>query len=216
MRRGVLFDMDGVISDTERFYVEAMIERLNREGVTVTPAELSDLFGSTMRDNCGVLKERYGLKEDVDTYVDEIHAIKEELLDAQGLHPMPGAVELIQKLHEAGVRLAVASSSPREVIEHHMEVFGIRNCFDTIVSGVECQEGKPAPEIYLRAAGNLGLTPSECVVVEDSSNGVKAGKAAGMYCYAYVPPQAYRQDVSAADEELTSFCNLTVEDILQG
>ena len=167
-----------------------------------------------MRHNCGVLKERYGLTEDVDTYVDEIHEIKERLLEEQGLHPMPGAVELIQKLHGAGVLLAVASSSPREVIEHHMEAFGIMDCFDTIVSGLECREGKPAPEIYLRAAENLGLQPSECVVIEDSCNGVKAGKAAGMYCYAYVPPQAYRQDVSAADDRLESFCGLEPEDIL--
>lgn len=214
MRRAVLFDMDGVISDTERFYVEAMIERLRREGISVTPVQLNDLFGSTMRHNCGVLKERYGLQGDVDTYVDEVHEIKEYLLETQGLKPMPGVVELIRRLHEAGILLAVASSSPREVIEHHMEAFGIQDCFDTIVSGLECREGKPAPEIYLRAAKNLGAAPAECVVIEDSTNGVKAGKAAGMYCYAYVPPQAYRQDVSAADHMLESFCDLEIEDVL--
>lgn len=74
MRRAVLFDMDGVISDTERFYVEAMIERLKREGVTVRPEQLNDLFGSTMRHNWGVLKERYGLQKDVDTYVEYSNA----------------------------------------------------------------------------------------------------------------------------------------------
>lgn len=214
MRRAVLFDMDGVISDTERFYIEAIIERLKREGISVTPVQINDLFGSTMRHNWGVLKERYGLQGDVDTYVDEVHEIKEYLLETQGLKPMPGVVELIRKLHEAGILLAVASSSPREVIEHHLEAFGIQDCFDTIVSGLECREGKPAPEIYLRAAKNLGAVPAECVVIEDSTNGVKAGKAAGMYCYAYVPPQAYRQDVSAADHMLESFCNLEVEDVL--
>lgn len=214
MRRAVLFDMDGVISDTERFYIEAIIERLKREGISVTPVQINDLFGSTMRHNWGVLKERYGLQGDVDTYVDEVHEIKEYLLETQGLKPMPGVVELIRKLHGAGILLAVASSSPREVIEHHLEAFGIQDCFDTIVSGLECREGKPAPEIYLRAAKNLGAVPAECVVIEDSTNGVKAGKAAGMYCYAYVPPQAYRQDVSAADHMLESFCNLEAEDVL--
>lgn len=214
MRRAVLFDMDGVISDTERFYVGAMIERLKREGISVVPEQLGDLFGSTMRHNWGILKERYGLQGDVDTYVDEVHEIKMEIQKAQGLKSMPGVVELIRKLHEAGVSLAVASSSPREVIEHHMKAFGIRDCFDTIVSGLECKEGKPDPEIYLRAAENLGMEPSECVVIEDSSNGVRAGKAAGMYCYAYVPPQAYPQDVSVADQILDSFCNLTIEDVL--
>ncbi len=216
MRRAVLFDMDGVISDTERFYVEAMIERLKREGVTVRPEQLNDLFGSTMRHNWGVLKERYGLQKDVDTYVEEVHEIKEHMLEVQGLHPMPGAVELIRKLYEAGVLLAVASSSPRDVIEHHMEAFGIQDCFDTIVSGLECREGKPAPEIYLRAAENLGAAPAECVVIEDSANGVKAAKAAGMYCHAYVPPQAYSQDVSTADNRLESFLGLKVEDVLCG
>lgn len=214
MRRAVLFDMDGVISDTERFYVEAIIERLKREGISAVPEQLGDLFGSTMRHNWGILKEWYGLQGDVDTYVDEVHEIKMEIQEAQGLKPMPGVVELIRKLHGAGVPLAVASSSPREVIEHHMKAFGIRDCFDTIVSGLECREGKPDPEIYLRAAENLGVEPSECVVIEDSSNGVRAGKAAGMYCHAYVPPQAYPQDVSVADHVLDSFCNLTIEDVL--
>lgn len=214
MRRAVLFDMDGVISDTERFYVEAIIERLKQEGISVIPEQLGDLFGSTMRHNWGILKEWYGLQGDVDTYVDEVHKIKMEIQEAQGLKPMPGVVELIRKLHGAGIPLAVASSSPREVIEHHMKAFGIRDCFDAIVSGLECREGKPDPEIYLKAAKDLGVEPSECVVIEDSSNGVRAGKAAGMYCHAYVPPQAYPQDVSVADHVLDSFCNLAVEDVL--
>ena len=82
-----------------------------------------------------------------------------------------------------------------------------------MVSGLECEHGKPAPDIFLLAAEKLGVLPEESVVIEDSGNGVKAAKAAGMYCHAYVPPQAYRQDVSAADDEWESFVGLTVEDV---
>lgn len=214
MRRAVLFDMDGVITDTERFYVDALMEKLGQEGVKVTPAELSDMFGSTQVYIWNRLKDRYHLTGAVEDYVDAVHEIRDRLIEEQGLLPMPGVLELIRNLHEAGVLLAVASSSPRETIEYNMELLGIRDCLDTIVSGLECEKGKPEPEIYLKAAANLGTHPDECVVIEDSSNGVKAGKAAGMYCHAYVPPQAYKQDVSSADNMLESFEGLSVEDIL--
>lgn len=214
MRRAVLFDMDGVISDTERFYVDGLVEMLGQEGVKVTPAELSDMFGSTQVYIWNKLIDRYHLTGKVEEYVDAVHGIRDRLIREHGLLPMPGVLELIRKLHEAGVLLAVASSSPRETIEHNMEIFGVWDCLDTIVSGVECEKGKPEPEIYLKAAANLGVLPGECVVIEDSTNGVKAGKAAGMYCHAYVPPQAYKQDVSTADDILESFEGLSVEDIL--
>ncbi|MDO4311485.1 MAG: HAD family phosphatase [Eubacteriales bacterium] len=215
MRRAVLFDMDGVISDTERFYIDGMVEKLKEEGVVITPWDLKDLFGSTQVYIWNQLIERYHLEGTVEEYVDAVHEIRDRLIQREGLHPMPGVLELIRELHEAGVLLAVASSSPRETIERNMKMFDVLDCFDTIVSGLECRQGKPAPEIYLKAAENLGVMPKECVVIEDSVNGVKAGKAAGMYCHAYVPPQAYSQDVSVADDVITSFAGLPIDDILR-
>lgn len=214
MRRAVLFDMDGVISDTEKFYIDGVIKTLEEEGITITPMDMKDLFGSTLVYVWNKLIVRYQLTRTAEEYVDAVHEIIEELIQQEGLQPMPGVLDLIRSLHEAGVPLAVASSSPKAMIEHNMELFGVLDCFGAIVSGMECRKGKPEPEIYLKAAENLGVEPEECVVIEDSVNGVKAGKAAGMYCHAYVPPQAYSQDVSLADDVLTTFVGVSVEEIL--
>ena len=213
MRRAVIFDMDGVITDTEKYYVEAMIMHLKECGHDVTPEDLSDLYGSTMMDIWGKLIRRYGLEENLKKHVDRVHELRDHLIRTKGLWPMPGVVELIRELDDAGVLLAVASSAPIETIRHNMEVLEIVECFDALVSGLECEHGKPAPDIFLLAAERLGAEPKECAVIEDSGNGVKAAKAAGMYCHAYVPPQACRQDVSAADDEWESFVGLTLEDV---
>lgn len=213
MRRAVIFDMDGVITDTEKYYVEAMIMHLKECGHDVAPEDLSDLYGSTMMYIWGKLIRRYGLEQDLKKHVDRVHELRDHLIRTKGLWPMPGVVELIRGLDDAGVLLAVASSAPIETIRHNMEILKISECFDVMVSGLECEHGKPAPDIFLLAAEKLGVLPEESVVIEDSGNGVKAAKAAGMYCHAYVPPQAYRQDVSAADDEWESFVGLTVEDV---
>lgn len=214
MRRAVLFDMDGVITDTEKYYVEATTMHLKECGYDIRPEEMMDLFGSTQMRIWEILVERYNVDPDLEKHVDRVHEIRDELIEKEGLNPMPGVVELIRNLSQAGVPLAVASSAPLETIRHNMEVIGVSECFDVMVSGLECEHGKPAPDIFLLAAKRLGVKPEESVVIEDSGNGVKAAKAAGMYCHAYVPPQAYRQDVSSADRMQTSFVGLTVKDIL--
>lgn len=215
MRRAVIFDMDGVITDTEKYYVEAMVMHLKECGHEVSPEDMTDLYGSTQMYIWEKLTERYGLEQDLKKHVDRVHELRDYLISTKGLWPMPGVVGLIRKLHDAGILLAVASSAPLETIRHNMEVLEVRECFDVLVSGLECEHGKPAPDIFLLAAGRLGALPQESVVIEDSGNGVKAAKAAGMYCHAYVPPQAYRQDVSAADDEWESFVGLGLEDVLR-
>lgn len=215
MRKAVLFDMDGVITDTERFYVEGMQDMLKKEGHIVEPIDLQDLFGSALINNCTKLKERYGLEKTPEEYVDHVHAYRDRMIEEKGLLPMEGVLGLIRSLHQEGVLLAVASSSPYETIVHNMEVLNVKDCFQTFVSGLDCEHGKPAPDIYWKAAENLGVKPEECVVIEDSHNGVVAGKAAGMYCHAYVPPQAHPQDVSMADDRILSYLDWSVAEILQ-
>ena len=214
MRKAVLFDMDGVITDTERLYVEGIMDMLKSEGVTASPEDLGDLFGCVLIHNCEVLKERHGLKKTPEEYVEYVHAYRDRKIEEDGLQPMDGVLELIRRIYEKEIPLAVASSSPYDMIIDNLEILGIREYFRTVVSGLDCERSKPAPDVYLKAAENLGMKPEECVVIEDSHNGVLAGKAAGMYCHAYVPPQAYRQDVSMADDVITSYWDVTVEDIL--
>lgn len=214
-REAVIFDMDGVISDTERYYVNAIVERLNREGLDVKPEDMGDLFGSTQERIWKILKQRYGLEGREEDYIRDVHRIREGYVKEYGVHPMPGCVDLIRRLHRSGIRLAVASSSPRSVIEYNVRTFGVLECFQALVSGQDCKAGKPDPEIYLLAAKRMDTDPGECAVIEDSSNGVQAAKAAGMYCFAYVPPQAWKQDVSMADEQIEDFRWIEAERFLR-
>lgn len=108
------------------------------------------------------------------------------------------------------IPVAVASSAPMETIRGNMRRFGIEKFIDCFVSGLECSHGKPDPEIYLKAASLLEVDPGDCIAVEDSSNGVAAAKAAGMYCIAFVPPKAVPQDVSTADEIVSSLRDITI------
>lgn len=214
MRKAVLFDMDGVITDTERFYVDGMLDLLKKNGIHLEPTDLQEFFGSPLLHNCTVLQARYHLAKTPQECMDEVVTYRDQQIQIGGLQPMDGVLELIRELHDADVKMAVASSSTMDNIVHNMETLGIKGCFKALVSGAECEHGKPAPDVYLKAAKEISMKPEECVVIEDAYNGVIAAKTAGMYCHAYVPPQAYRQDVSLADDVITSYRDVTVEDVL--
>ena len=208
MKKAVIFDMDGVLSDSEYIYVEKILEVLEEEGVHIKAEEINDIFGQSMIHLCTELKQRYRLPGAPAFYRDRVHDLRDKHIEEKGLYPMDGAVELVKSLHKRGVPIAVASSAPAETIQRNMNLFGIGSYIDQLVSGLECRKGKPDPEIYLRAAALLNTNPSDCLVIEDSSNGVAAAKNAGMFCYAFVPPKAVAQDISRADAILTTFVGL--------
>ena len=129
---------------------------------------------------------------------------------------MPGSVELIRKLKADRIPMALASSSNVTDIEGDLEAIGITGVFDAVISGEHCEKGKPDPEIFLKAAAALEIAPEKCVVIEDSESGVQAAKAAGMGCIGYANPDAIKQDLHMADEVITDFAQLSVQDILCG
>ena len=203
--KAVIFDMDGGLSDSEWIYEKKILQVLADEGISIKSEEINDLFGQSLVIICRELKARYGLEKDAEEYAARIYALRDEHIEKNGLYPMPGAVEFVRNLNDADIPLAVASSAHAATIRANMDRFGITDCFDYLVSGVDCAHGKPAPDIYLKAAALLGKDPAECIVFEDSANGVAAAKAAGMYCYAFVSPGAVPQDVSPADKIIHSF-----------
>lgn len=214
MKKAVIFDMDGVLSDSEWIYVDKILEMLREENIFIEAEEINDLFGKSMIFLCQELKSRYHLNKEASYYADRVHALRDKHIKDHGLFPMEGAVELVEKLHGQGIPIAVASSAPLETIKGNMMRFGIYDYIDAIVSGLDCSRGKPYPDIYLEAASRLGLSPDDCVVVEDSANGVAAAKNAGIYCIAFVPPKAVKQDVSRADRILTGFAGVDPDSIL--
>lgn len=216
MITAVIFDMDGVIADSEYFNVMAKHIILQRSGIEVDWNYHYKFFGMTHEYMWTEMKKEFdGLKEDIPYYIDQWVKIRKELIEKEGLKPMPGVVDLIKSLKKRGLKLAVASSSLKEDIMTNMDTFGITDCFDAFVSGSECENGKPDPEIFLRAAAALEKDAKECVVVEDSTAGVQAAKSAGMYCIGYAPKDGIKQDIHWADKIVNEFSDEVIDHILK-
>jgi HAD superfamily hydrolase (TIGR01509 family) len=175
----VIFDLDGVLLDSEPIYLGATNSVLAREGKYLSPEENARYIGVRFRDMLAEIIPLMGLAHDADFYIEETRAA---VLDAFGkpLTPPPGARELIERLADHGVPRAVGSSSVHAWVDQVLTNLGVRQHFPVIVGGDEVGHGKPAPDIFLRCAELLGVPPERCAVIEDSANGVLAARRAGM------------------------------------
>ncbi|XID94672.1 HAD family hydrolase [Paenibacillaceae bacterium WGS1546] len=199
MTTAVIFDMDGLIIDSEPIHFEVDIETVNRFGARITHEELERFVGMTNPEMWKLIKDEYKLGHSVEEIIDVQLAAKIRLLEQRAMEPIDGIRELLDGLKANKVPIGLASSSPRSFIMAVLNKFGIAAYFDCVVSGEEVARGKPAPDVFLEAASMLGVPPESCIVVEDSRNGVAAAKAAGMKCYGFVNPNSGNQDLSAAD-----------------
>jgi len=214
MIKAVLFDMDGVIIDSEPLHKQIEMDMLKSFGANVERRELEAMAGTPLKVFCQTMKDRYSIS----LPVDEMVAIKkeryfEELCAIEDIEPIEGIPELLQRLKSAGLKIALASSSPIEVIEYIISAFDIRQYFDTVVTGDYVERGKPAPDIFLYAAKQIGVNPDECVVIEDSGNGVRAAKAARMKCIAFKNLNSGHQDISPADMVIEKFDEIEVNNL---
>ncbi|HBT79715.1 MAG TPA: glycoprotease [Selenomonas sp.] len=215
--QGFIFDMDGVIIDSEPIHSRVKLDTLQHFGLSFVPADLEKYMGRTSRAMfTDVIREQQ--RQDLD--VEMVTAYKHQhyldiLAHGDDIGPVAGAVELIRSLHGAGVPLGLATSSNRKVIAIVIERFGLADCFQSVISGNELPASKPDPDIYLRTAKNLGLAPADCVVLEDTYNGVLAAKRAGMRCIGYRNPNSGQQDLRQADKIVDSLRELTLDVIRQ-
>jgi HAD superfamily hydrolase (TIGR01509 family) len=183
MIKGVLFDMDGVLVDTEEYICRAAMMMFREKGIVANESDFKPFTGMGENRYIGGVAEKYGVP-----YSDEMKARTYEIyaqLVKGKLSPLTGAKEFIARCMEKGLKLAVASSADSVKVEVNLRESGIgKKVFGTIVNGLDVKNKKPAPDIYLKAAEELGLDPAGCLVVEDAVSGVKAGKAAGCRCLA--------------------------------
>jgi len=191
----VVFDMDGVLADTEPIQEEALAVFLALRGRSLSTNDYAEMIGLDYRAFWTELIRRYGLDESVEECV---HGYEPILLPRLvGLPAAPGATELVRALAAASLPLAVASSSFRPVVEATLRGIGLRDAFSAIASGEDVRYGKPAPEIYLLAAERLGVEPGMCVAIEDSPSGVRAALAAGMACLGIITPYSTSEKLRA-------------------
>jgi beta-phosphoglucomutase len=183
MAKAVIFDMDGVMTDSEHMINEAAIAGLREYGIEPEPDDFLPFLGMGEDRYIGGVARQYGL-----TYVPEMKARVYEIyfgLIAGRLKAFPGVHDLLKQLRGRQIKLAVASCADRIKIEANLKAIKVEpSWFHAIVAGDEVQNMKPAPDIYLAAAERLGVAPQSCSVIEDSINGIRAAKAAGMRCVA--------------------------------
>ncbi|SDT11199.1 haloacid dehalogenase superfamily, subfamily IA, variant 3 with third motif having DD or ED/haloacid dehalogenase superfamily, subfamily IA, variant 1 with third motif having Dx(3-4)D or Dx(3-4)E [Paenibacillaceae bacterium GAS479] len=197
--KAFLFDMDGVIIDSEPLHFDVDIETVAGLGAVIDQHGLEPYVGMTNPEMWKALREQFGFKPSVAEIIELQMNRKLAVLGASAYEPIDGIRELIDTLKEQGIPMAVASSSPRVFIEAVLNKFGLLEEFGCIVSGEEVPQGKPAPDVYLEAARQLGAVPDTCVVLEDSRNGLRAAKAAGMRAIGFRNPNSGDQDLSEAD-----------------
>jgi HAD superfamily hydrolase (TIGR01509 family) len=181
--RGVIFDMDGVLCDSERFICEAACRMFQEvHHTTVHPDDFLPFVGAGENRYLGGVAEKYGLPFDLERDKARTYAIYLEIIHGR-LSPLPGAVQFIGDCRARGLKLAVATSADRVKLVGNLREIGIpEDRFDAVITGNDVERKKPDPQIFLLAAQYLGLPAHQCLVVEDAPNGVKAAKAAGAKC----------------------------------
>lgn len=212
-----IFDMDGVIIDSEPVHSRVKMDTFRHFGIEFDEARLSSYMGGT---SGLIFKEVVAESGRTDITPEDLTEYKHkhylEVLQGGGIEPVPGARELIRALYEAGVPLGLATSSFPPVMNTVLDSFGIRKYFSSIISGGELPESKPNPAIYLISAERLGVAPEGCWVLEDTKNGLLAAKRAGMQAIAFRNPNSGNQDLSLADIVVDSLGEIDVPSLLGG
>lgn len=186
MIKAVIFDMDGVISDTQKLHVTADIMVMRSYGVVLGEKDIGEKFaGIVDQEMFGKLFHMHGIDARIE---DAIKKKWEIMMDRSNdsIVPIQGTKELIYSLKKEDLKLAVASSSPVVFIDLVLSKLNLKEQFEVIASGEEVKNGKPNPEIFFLTAKKLGVKPQQCVVIEDSPNGMAAAKQAKMRCIGFV------------------------------
>lgn len=198
MLKAVIFDMDGVLIDSEPYICEAAIRMFAEHGVTVSPEDFIPFVGTGENRYIGGVAEKYGLPIDIERDKTRTYAIYGEIIKGR-LGSLPGVHDFISKARLHGLKLALASSADRVKIDINLREIGLpADTFDAVISGLDVENKKPDPEIFLIAAQKLVIEPAACLVVEDAVNGVAAAKAANMKCLGLTTSFS-PEDLAAAD-----------------
>lgn len=186
MIKGIIFDMDGVISDTQKLHAQVESDLLNRYGINIPPEEITRKYAGmkTSKIFDDLLKKQskpYNLDDLMDEKWKNIAIFADKSIDQ-----IDGSVELIKRLYDMGYKMAVASASNFNYVQRVIKSLDVEKYFEFLVSGDMVSDGKPNPEIFLLASSKIGIDPSNCLVIEDGVSGMEAAKAANMKCIGLV------------------------------
>lgn len=197
--QAVIFDMDGVILDSERICQRAWEVAAKEYELQGSEKIIKKCLGTNKADSIRIIKEEYGQSFDSEAYLRRTSEVFHEIEENEGVPLKPYAEEILKYL-QSKYRIALASSTRKETVERHLTEAGVINYFETITTGDMVKHSKPDPEIYLKACLSINVNPENCVAVEDSPNGLKSAKAAGITPIMVI-------DTVQPTEEIKSFCN---------
>ena len=200
--------MDGVLVDSEPIHMELEQQVFEFLGIDFTEAYHHTLVGMAPKDMWIKIKQDHNVSKEIDVLLQTEKRIKIETIIQRDIKSIDGIDSLLTLFKKSGFSLSVGSSSPKKLIEVFIDKMGIRHYFDYLVSSEDVQYGKPAPDIFLEVAHRYNLSPDNFLVIEDSKNGVKAAKSAGMKCIGFKNQNSGNQDLSEADYVIESFYDL--------
>lgn len=212
--KAFIFDMDGVIVNSEPVHYKLITKTYAKYGKEFTHEEHKKITGmSYMEIWKKFVNEHNILADSMAIHKEHTEALLNEILHSGTFEISKGIVEFIEDLYKNGVKLAVASSSSRTLINAVLERFKLKDKFQAVVSGEELPKSKPHPGVFLKALEELGVKAEEALIVEDSTNGIKAAKAARVKCLAFLNRGENEQDISLADHSFDCFTELSYEKV---
>ena len=215
MIQTVIFDLDGVIIDSEPIHFSVESELFREYDADISHEKHMSFVGNSSKNMWAEVKKLAKIKYSVD----ELVRLNEEkylqyLNKIKDIEPIPGAKELINEIYNNKLNLVIASSSSRNIINTVIHKFSLTKYFSIVISGAELKKSKPDPEIFNVASKLSKTDPKECLVIEDSGNGIKAAKLAGMKCIAFKNPNSGKQDLSLADLVIDDFKDFDFQKVI--
>lgn len=212
MLKAVLFDMDGVIVDTEPLHHKAYYMMFDAFDISVSPELYESFTGQSTINICRYLCQHFNLENDPEELVQSKRSSFTSLFHSDpSLQLIDGVLELIKDYYANGLTLVLASSASMFTINNVFTRFDLDQYFIAKLSGADLKVSKPHPEIFENAAKTSGFSREECMVIEDSTNGIKAAKSAGIYCIGFDSENSKNQDYTLADKVISDFNEITWE-----